>query len=122
LKKSKTIRKECDELWSEAIKKRDRICQRPNCPYCFNQEEMKYLQAHHIINRTCWALRYDLENGILLCRSSHYKWVHADDPFILIDVHEFYNEIADMEYLKITRHRQSKNDYQLIKLYLKSRL
>ena len=112
--------KTCDALWIEAIKKRDKICQRPDCPYCRNRKNARYLQAHHIVERTCWPLRFDLKNGVLLCRGSHFKWAHSNDPFVQDEVREFYESIADMKYLKLARYRQSKNDYAMIEIMLRS--
>jgi hypothetical protein len=35
------------------------------------------LQAHHIYSKGTWpALRYDLDNGILACKSHHLFWIH----------------------------------------------
>lgn len=53
--------------WRRIIRKRDgRKCQMPKC------KRRTYLQVHHIRK---WAnapyLRYDTQNGILLCRSCH---------------------------------------------------
>lgn len=116
--KAKPMHEQCMELWKKAINKRDKICQRPNCPYCFNQPGAKYLQAHHIVERTCWPLRYDLNNGILLCRASHKFWAHSEDPFIREETIKFYKKLTNWEYLKICKHRQSKNDYNAIFIYL----
>ena len=53
--------------WRISIYKRDKFkCQMPGC------SSKKYLNAHHIQK---WAsasmLRYDIDNGITLCRSCH---------------------------------------------------
>ena len=111
--KQKSMQKRCDELWKQAINKRDKVCQRPNCPHCFNQPGA-VLQAHHIVNRTCWSLRFDIANGVLLCKASHKFWAHLEDPFIREEVHEFYKSFTNWDYLRASRHRQSKNDYNLI--------
>lgn len=110
----------CDALWTEAIKKRDKVCKRPNCPFCFNQKGTGYLQSHHIVERTCWPLRYDIKNGVLLCRPSHKFWSHSNDPFVRAEVHKFYENFTDMKYLELARYRQSKNDYAAIEIMLKS--
>jgi len=115
---TKAQHKELDGLWKKRIKERDKVCQRPGCPYCFNAEGVKYLTPHHIVSRTCHPLKYDLENGVLLCRGSHGMWAHCEDPFIRRDVDDFYKQFANLDYLNIARHRQSKNDYMAIKLYL----
>jgi len=53
--------------WRKEIYKRDKYCcQWPNCA------ERKSLNAHHILR---WAdnpgLRYNLDNGITLCKNHH---------------------------------------------------
>lgn len=53
--------------WRNAVKKRDKHqCRWPNC------NAKRRLQAHHIVR---WAdtpwLRYDVSNGITLCRTHH---------------------------------------------------
>ena len=106
--KNKTsLLKQCDKLWSEKIKERAGR----KCEVCGNT---KYVQAHHIIPRTNYALRHDLENGVALCRKHHLYWAHKD----ALDFGLWIAEIRDIEYLQMTRHRQTKNDYGLIKLYL----
>ena len=115
---TKAQHKSLDNLWKKKIRERDKICQRPNCPNCFNEEGIKYLTPHHIVTRSNYALRYDLKNGVLLCRGSHGMWAHSEDPFDRREVDAFYREFADMDYLENARHRQSKNDYHAIKLYL----
>jgi len=52
-----------DYLWSKAVKA---IWKR--CGLCGGQ----YSDSHHIVHRNkCWALRWDVENGIALCRTCH---------------------------------------------------
>ena len=114
--------KECLDLWKKAIKLRDKICQRPNCPHCFNQPDTKYLQAHHIIPRTCYSLRHDIKNGILLCRASHGFWAENTDPLTQKEVIKFYDKFVDMQYLESKRYQQTKLEYEAIKIYLKKEI
>ena len=55
------------KVWKKIIRRRDRRkCQFPDC------HEKKKLQCHHIIRWSdCPELRYDIGNGILLCKSHH---------------------------------------------------
>lgn len=58
---------ERSKIWKRMIRKRDRRkCQFPDC--C----EKKKLQCHHIQRWVdCPELRYDVSNGILLCKYHH---------------------------------------------------
>ena len=53
--------------WKKTIRRRDRRkCQFPGC--C----EKRKLQCHHIVRWVdCAELRYDINNGILLCQYHH---------------------------------------------------
>lgn len=55
--------KKLDKLWRDAIKSRDEVCQ-----VCGGTS---YLNAHHIIGRRNRNVRWDLDNGILLCSGCH---------------------------------------------------
>ena len=105
-------RKRCDDLWAEAVKKRaDNKCER-----CGKD---KVQAAHHIIPRTNYALRYDLENGVSLCHPGcHIYWAHKD----ALAFYEWIKDKRDLKYLESRRYSQSKNDYQLIEIYLKNEL
>ena len=119
----------CLKLWKQIIQLRDIVCQRPNCPFCFNNKNANYLQAHHIVNRTCWPVRHDSLNGLLICRSSHSYWCHSKNPFVMQKVLDFYNSLyckdkkmSLMTYLDMRRHNQAKLDYKLIELELRQQL
>ena len=113
----------CLELWKKIVQlKAKNICQRPFCPFCFNQPGTKYLQAHHVEPRTCWSLRHDTKNGILLCRKSHGFWAENKSPLIQRNVLEFYSRHVDMEYIESRKYSQTKLDYKLIELKLKQEL
>ena len=60
--KSKT--KKLDKLWSEYIKKRAN----GRCEMCGSTD---YVNAHHIFGRRNFSVRWDVENGILLCAKHH---------------------------------------------------
>ena len=120
---SQEMDKHCLKLWYKIVRlKANNRCQRPNCPFCFNQENAKYLQAHHIISRTKWALRHDTQNGVLLCRSSHQFWAHNTDMFIQAQVIEFYKTLGIWDYLQLRRTNKTKLDYKLIELDLLQQL
>jgi hypothetical protein len=64
-----------DKLWREAIHSRDKFCQ-----VCHQTESR--LNAHHVIGRRNQNLRWELQNGILLCAGCHtFKTTSAhQDP------------------------------------------
>lgn len=101
--------KDCDKLWKQVITKQGK------CEKC---GATTYVQAHHIIPRTCWPLRYDLENGVALCRKHHLYWAHKN----VLDFFRWIEDKRDLKYLEDNRHRTAKNDYTAIYLYLKTQL
>ena len=66
--------------WRKKVYKRDGFkCQMPQCGSNFR------LQAHHIKK---WAsastLRYDIDNGITLCRSCHERITGLEDVYEIL--------------------------------------
>ncbi len=105
------IIKEVDNLWKQAVLKRAG----GKCEKCGKD---KYVQAHHIHPRTYWSLRFDIENGIALCRKHHIYWAHKD----AIDFYNWIKDKRNLKYLEMSKNRQSKNDYQAIKIYLEQQI
>ena len=105
--KGKSLLKQCDNLWSSMIKQRAE----GKCEMCGSDN---YLSAHHIVPRTNYALRHDLMNGVALCRRHHLYFAHKD----ALEFIQWVKSKRDLDYLNVMRHRQTKNDYNLIKLYL----
>jgi 5-methylcytosine-specific restriction endonuclease McrA len=63
--------------WRVQVYKRDKFtCQMPGCSY------KKYLNAHHIQK---WAsassLRFDVDNGITLCKNCHKKVTGSEQHY-----------------------------------------
>ena len=76
--------------WREQVYKRDKYkCQWPNCTHS------KHLNAHHI---NMWAhnpgLRYDVGNGITLCKQ-HHKMISGQEN---IYASIFLKILADKKY------------------------
>lgn len=68
--KVKKLKKECDKLWAEAV----RLRAKGYCELC----GMEGADAHHIEGRKRLSVRWDLDNGIFLCKSHHtFGWVAA---------------------------------------------
>jgi len=66
--------------WRTAVLKRDGYkCQMPGCDCKYR----KWLQAHHIMR---WAdaprLRYEVSNGLTLCKKCHYSIRNIENNFI----------------------------------------
>jgi len=55
--------KKYDKIWSQLI-----LFKYPYCPRCGSNEAMS---PHHIIKRRKYSTRWDLRNGIGLCRRCH---------------------------------------------------
>jgi len=66
----KKIEKQLDDLWRRAVLKRDNN----KCRIC---GKTIGIQAHHIFSRVRRSTRWELENGITLCRGHHYL-AHRD--------------------------------------------
>lgn len=65
------IDKDCDQLWSKVILERDPKCLRCNLPST---------DAHHIFKRRKRILRWNLQNGVGVCRRCHsYFEAHPKD-------------------------------------------
>ena len=117
-RKKKKTKDECLDLWYEAVKLRDNY----TCRYCGNKNP-KYKNAHHIIPKTNWALRYDLKNGICVCSMPcHKNFFHSVDPNKFEEILSWYKNNVDWEYLQLRRHSQTKTDKTLIKIYLKQEI
>lgn len=108
----KVTSKDCDLLWAKAVKaKAGHKCEHTGC----NRRD---LQSHHVISRTNWALRFDLENGVCLCTYHHLFWAHKD----AIGFAAFIKTKRDIPYLESKRGNRSKLDYSAIALYLQSKI
>ena len=56
-------RNRLDKIWRDKIRARDEYCQ-----ICGGTQN---LNAHHIVGRRIHCLRWDLDNGLLLCAGCH---------------------------------------------------
>jgi hypothetical protein len=68
-----SVSKDCDKLWSQCVRVRDKTCRR-----CNSEDG---LSAHHIIERTHRSVRFDLDNGIALCWRCHSLQKFAGQTF-----------------------------------------
>jgi len=67
---AKHARLHADDLFARYIKARDRRCQ--NCPETTN------LQCAHIIRRRYYAIRWDPDNAVTLCRACHKRYTEDE--------------------------------------------
>jgi len=68
----KQLEVSCMQLWSDIIHKRDKVC-----VICGKSEREGKLDAHHVWSRGGHkSVRYDLDNGCLLCFYCHRVKVH----------------------------------------------
>ena len=75
INKAPTI-KELDKLWADCVKARDgHIC-------VYSQDihkkiELEGLNAHHILKKGNYRIRYELDNGITITKGIHFYVAHG---------------------------------------------
>ena len=116
LPKSKSLKKQNDELWSECIKARAK----------YKSElsgKTDRLHSHHIAGKDCYRLRWELENGICLTAGEHFYGVHHQSR-----KQEYENKIKALrgdnifERLELLRQYKVKVNLQLTKIDLEQKL
>jgi len=80
------------KMWRKAVYKRDGYrCQMPGCPCCGKKGR---IFAHHIMT---WAdyprLRYDVNNGITLCKLAHDKVTGNEEDYVRMFMEVLKNRI-----------------------------
>ena len=94
----KKLRKEADKAWGEVILRLHPLCEYENCGD-------KSKDPHHFVPKSISnVLRYDISNGIGLCRSHHFRH-HNGNPFI----HQQIIEQRGMEWFKYLKEQKNKN-------------
>lgn len=97
-KSIKTIKKNCDKLWSQIIKsKNNGCCERCGAPYAN--------QPHHVVGRKTTVLRWDLRNGCLLCTNCHLLQSYSahNDPIGFI---KWFRKNHYKDYLYLCKKRK----------------
>ncbi len=113
------IRKRLDRLWSEITRSRNNgLCERCNSPAN---------QAHHVIGRKNYNLRWDLRNGCLLCANCHWLQSYSAhvDPIGFIDEWFKFAREEDYKYLKAQKDKKINRtifDYEELEKHLKEKL
>lgn len=82
-------RARADKVWSEVVRNRAGN----KCEVCRSAD---HVQAHHLVDRSVWQLRHDVENGLCLCPLHHkysrfvsahkgglqfFYWLYTRDQF-----------------------------------------
>ena len=118
------LKKECDDLWIELIKKRAGYRSELSGK---GKNEGIIITSHHIAGKPNTKLRYLVENGI--CLENHKEHIFGvHNKFNPPIANEYQNKIIDYigkerwEYLKSLRADKSKADLALIKIYLQKEL
>jgi len=117
--KKKTERQKLDEdclkLWSLCVRARDKICRNCNSDYM--------LQAHHIVQRTYKLSRYNVHNGMALCRSCHFPEHIDPEKFrkMIIDILGEEDYTARQDKYRIT-YKWTIAELKQIKIDLKAEL
>ena len=102
--KKQQLRKQADKLWFEK-------CLLTYCEIC----EKPAQQVHHFFPKGQYGhLRYDIDNGISLCKGCHFR-LHHQDPEIQQKIItnrgvEWYHELLD-------KSREAPATYQTIEYY-----
>jgi len=74
MNKKTKLMKQCDRLWFAKLFK-------PICESC----GLPAKQVHHFFYKGSYGhLRYDLDNGISICQSCHYR-IHFKDGKVIVD-------------------------------------
>ena len=93
----KPIEKQLDELWSRCIKLNK------NCSKCGKTGH----DPHHIFGRRKCSTRWDIENGILLCRTCH-NYAHANPKAFMT----WIDDRSDLSKLRIKANTPAKIDHE----------
>ena len=106
--KIKRLKKECDKLWSEAVRTRD-----GECVLCGKKDT---LQAHHWIHSKAQGNRHrwEIRNGVGLCFTCHIYKVHS---YASADILEQLKKVAfERGIVTPTELETIANDHTILKM------
>ena len=123
----KSLKKQCDDLWTYAIKLRAGFKSELSGKLGRQAGGSTILTAHHIYGKSNYRLRYDLKNGICLDNHSEHIWgVHnRNNPPLAYSIHEqILKKIGKKteKYLQSIRQFKGKVDLKLIKIHLEQEI
>ena len=118
--KRKLLEQDNLKLWALCVKKEAEY----KCFLCGNKHEASALDAHHIFTKgSCTNLKYDLNNGVCLCKGCHRFKVHMHVCPILVPNliarrgEEWMSDLLSKKVLPPIR--RSISDLEDINVYLK---
>jgi len=89
MNKIKKLRNKADKLFQQVC-----LLLEPNCEACGKKAEV----VHHFIPKSLSAnLRYNIDNGISLCNSCHFKHHSTADP----DIYEAMTKYKSTEWFEL---------------------
>lgn len=91
-KNGKPTIKALDKIWRDIIISRAK----KKCEFCGSS---KHVQAHHIVPRSFYATRWNIENGVALCRRHHLYFAHRD----VIAFYDWVKNVRDLDALRFLR-------------------
>lgn len=107
--KKQKLRSQADRLWFNAIfKKYGTQCE--ICP-------TKASQAHHFYPKGLYGhLRYDLDNGIQICKGHHFAHHHKADTSVHLKIIDKRGQVW-LNNLRSKAHKRSKTSYLTLLYY-----
>lgn len=111
--KKYNIREHCDRLWAELIK----LIHGKKCAKCGTEFN---IHSHHLISRTNWNLRFDVDNGLPMCEYHHIIWLKQYPIDYVRWLNKEYPGLLDK--LELKRYEKARHDYTLLKIYLESEI
>jgi hypothetical protein len=111
----KDVKSECDKLWSKLIKLRAGMKSELS-------GKTDRLHSHHLIGKSCYALRYSLENGICVTAGEHkFGFHHAGRQFAYNEKVKELRGSDIFEKLSLLKNQKCK-DLKLMKLFLENEI
>ena len=120
---AKSLKKQCDELWTEIIKKKAGYKSELSGKGGRQIDGEFVICAHHIGGKANYRLRYELDNGICLTNGEHSFGVHNANQ-----AEEYREKIKRIkgddiyERMLALKREHGKTDLKLIKIFLQNEL
>lgn len=116
IKKGKSLKKECDEIWSKIVKLKAGMKSEIS-------GKTESLHSHHIVGKPNYRLRYEIENGICLTAGEHFFGIHHtgrqkeyESKIKRVKGKDIYDRLEKL------KGDNSKTNLKLVKIYLQEEL